>query len=101
MSIKVSWLAAVNSSEPGELFQQLDVHIIHLANFLFKVTWNGYICLKWSTINGSCLRETIPVGYPSMLHFCSVCVRVRVRVCVVCVCVCVCGGGGGGGGGGG
>ena len=61
MGIEVSWLAAVNSFEPGELFQQLYVTIIYLTNFLFEVTWKGYICLKWSTINGSCLRETSPL----------------------------------------
>ena len=63
MGIKVSWLAAVNSFEPGELLQHLDVNLIYLTNFLFKVTWKGYICLKWSTINGSYFRETSPLVF--------------------------------------
>ena len=31
----MSWLAAVNLSEPSELIQQFEVNIIYLANFLF------------------------------------------------------------------
>ena len=37
--IKVKWLAAVNSLEPGECFQKFDVNINYLVNLLFKLTW--------------------------------------------------------------
>ena len=43
INMKVKWLAAVNSLEPGGCFQKVDVIMIYLANFisisLLKLTW--------------------------------------------------------------
>ena len=39
IDIKVKWLAAFNSLEPGKCFQKFDFNMIYLVNLLFKMTW--------------------------------------------------------------